>query len=67
MRGTANRLRNTEISCLRSKYPEVKQMKKYISPEIEINNLKVSDIITTSEGTETPKVEDTDGVWDLDL
>ena len=42
-------------------------MKKYINPEIDIIGWKAADIITTSEGTETPKVDDNDGVWDLDL
>jgi hypothetical protein len=40
-------------------------MKEYYSPELEL--IMTCDIITTSEGTETPKIEDTDGVWDLDL
>ena len=39
-------------------------MKVYINPEIEILNLTNSDIITTS-GTETTKVENGDGIWDL--
>ena len=39
-------------------------MKLYINPEIEILNLKNSDIITNS-GNETTKVESSDGIWDL--
>ena len=41
-------------------------MKKYLNPEIEIIELSSNDIITTSPGTETPSVEETDGIWDLD-
>ena len=41
-------------------------MKVYTMPEIEIFALENQDILTTS-GTETPKVENTDGIWDLDL
>ena len=42
-------------------------MKKYNNPELEIIELEVSDIITTSPGTETTPKEDNDGIWDLDL
>ena len=42
-------------------------MKKYINPEIEISEVDLNDIITTSPGTETPKYEENDGVWDLDI
>ena len=42
-------------------------MEKYISPEFEIVKLMSDDIITTSPGTETPSVEETDGIWDLDI
>ena len=42
-------------------------MKKYINPELEIVKLESSDIITTSLGTETPSVEETDGIWSLDI
>ena len=42
-------------------------MKKYTNPELEIIELEVNDIITTSPGTETTPKEDNDGIWDLDL
>ena len=40
-------------------------MKKYISPEIEIVDIKLTDIITTSPGTETPWYEENDGSWEI--
>jgi hypothetical protein len=42
-------------------------MKKYNNPELEIIKLDVTDIITTSLGTETTPKEDNDGIWDMDL
>ena len=42
-------------------------MKKYISPEIDVAEIEVKDIITTSLGTETTPKDDNDGIWDLDL
>ena len=42
-------------------------MKKYNNPELEIIELKVNDIITTSLGTETTPKDDNDGIWDLDI
>ena len=42
-------------------------MKNYINPEIEIVEVKSEDIITTSLGTETPKYDDNDGIWDLEI
>ena len=42
-------------------------MKKYIDPELEIIELEVNDIITTSPGTETTPKDDNDGIWDLDI
>ena len=42
-------------------------MRKYILPKIEMIELSVDDIITTSPGTETTPKEDNDGIWDLDL
>ena len=41
-------------------------MEKYINPEIEVIELKESDIITTSPGTETSVYEENDGIWDLE-
>lgn len=40
-------------------------MKNYTDPELEIVEVKFSDIITTSLGTETTPKEDNDGIWDL--
>ena len=42
-------------------------MKKYTNPELEIIELEVNDIITTSLGTETTPKDDNDGIWDLDV
>ena len=42
-------------------------MKKYVNPEIEIIQLSSQDIITTSSGTETPKYDENDGIWDLNI
>ena len=42
-------------------------MKKYNNPEFDIIKLDVTDIITTSLGTETTPKDDNDGIWDLDL
>ena len=42
-------------------------MKKYTNPEIEIVEIEVKDIITTSPGTETTPKDESDGIWDLDL
>ena len=42
-------------------------MKKYNNPELEIIELEVNDIITTSLGTETTPKDDNDGIWDLDV
>ena len=42
-------------------------MKKYNTPELEIIELEVNDIITTSPGTETTPKDEGDGIWDLDI
>ena len=42
-------------------------MKKYMNPELEIVELNITDIITTSPGTETTPKDDNDGIWDMDL
>ena len=42
-------------------------MKKYAKPELEIMELDVNDIITTSPGTETTPKDEGDGIWDLDI
>ena len=42
-------------------------MRKYNNPEIEIVEIGVSDIITTSPGIETTPKDDNDGIWDLDI
>ena len=42
-------------------------MRKYNNPELEIIELEVNDIITTSLGTETTPKDDGDGIWDLDI
>ena len=42
-------------------------MKEYITPEIEVMEVKASDIITTSPGTETPWYEESDGIWEFGI
>ena len=42
-------------------------MRKYNNPELELVELEVSDIITTSPGTETTPKDESDGIWDLDI
>ena len=42
-------------------------MKEYITPEIEVLEVKASDIIVTSPGTETPWYEESDGIWSLEI
>ena len=42
-------------------------MIEYMNPEIEVILLNVSDVITTSPGTETSPKDETDGVWDLNI
>ena len=42
-------------------------MEKYTNPELEIIELEVNDIITTSLGTEATPKDDNDGIWDLDV
>ena len=42
-------------------------MRKYNNPELEIIELNITDIITTSPGTETTPKDDNDGIWDMDL
>ena len=42
-------------------------MKKYFNPEIEIVELSVDDVITTSPGTETPMYEENDGIWEFNI
>lgn len=42
-------------------------MEKYITPELEIIEVETIDIITTSTGTETPRYDESDGIWDLNI
>ncbi len=42
-------------------------MEKYINPEFEIVKINTSDVITTSPGTETPRTEESEGIWDLTI
>ena len=42
-------------------------MRKYNNPELEIVELNITDIITTSPGTETTPKDETDGIWDFDF
>jgi len=45
----------------------VSAVKKYNTPIIEITEIAVDDIITSSPGTETTPKEENDGIWDLEL
>lgn len=40
-------------------------MKTYTRPEIEIEQIKYEDVISTSLGTETSTQDSGDGVWDI--
>ena len=42
-------------------------MKKYLNPEIEVVEIQVNDILTTSPGPETPWYEENDGIWELSI
>lgn len=42
-------------------------MKKYLNSEIEVVELQVNDIITSSPGTETPTYEENDGIWEMNI
>lgn len=42
-------------------------MKNYTNPEIEVVELQVNDIITSSPGTETPTYEENDGIWEMNI
>lgn len=42
-------------------------MKKYENPKLEVKELGLDDVITTSPGTETTPKEDNDGIWDFDI
>ena len=46
---------------------KMKTEKLYISPVLDIIKVRADDIITSSPGTETPSVEETDGIWDLNI
>ena len=40
-------------------------MKKYMNPELEVVEVNASDVMTTSPGTETPTMDETDGNWQM--
>ena len=40
-------------------------MKRYENPKLEVIEITVSDIITTSLGTETSVQDETDGSWQI--
>ena len=42
-------------------------MKKYMNPEFEMVEIDVEDIITTSPGTETDIMDETDGNWEIGI
>ena len=41
------------------------QVKRYKSPKLEVIEIDVADIITTSPGTETDIMDETDGSWEI--
>ena len=42
-------------------------MKKYYSPDVDIIKIGVTDIITTSTGTETTPLDEEDGNWEVEI
>lgn len=42
-------------------------MKKYITPELDLIEISGADVITTSPGTESPRYDESDGIWELDI
>ncbi len=42
-------------------------MKKYITPTLDRIEIYKADVITTSPGTETPRYDESDGIWELDI
>ena len=46
---------------------KVKNEINYVSPEAEIIELSINDVITTSPGTETPWYEEADGSWEISI
>lgn len=42
-------------------------MKKYLNPEINVISLLAEDVITASPGTETGIVDESNGIWDLEV
>ena len=40
---------------------------KYINPDIEVIETLANDVITTSPGTEMPKYDENDGIWDYSI
>ena len=44
-----------------------KKTRKYLRPEFEIIEINVKDIISTSPGTETDIMDETDGNWEIGI
>ena len=42
-------------------------MKNYTTPSLEVIKIETIDIITTSPGTETDIMDETDGSWEIGL
>lgn len=42
-------------------------MKEYVLPTAEITELHRCDVITASPGTETPRYDDEDGIWEYGI
>ena len=42
-------------------------MKKYQTPELQFNELSEKDVITSSPGTEMPRYDENDGIWDMEI
>ena len=40
---------------------------KYELPKADVISVEITDIITTSPGTETTPKDEADGIWDLDI
>ena len=50
-----------------SKFKMQNEIKKYVNPEFDLVEIDVNDIISTSPGTETDIMDETDGNWEIGI
>ena len=50
-----------------SKFKMQNEIKKYVNPEFDLVEIDVDDIISTSPGTETDIMDETDGNWEIGI